>query len=282
MFVVPDNTPKTMPDDEPIVAIAVLLLLHVPPVVASASDADIPTQTDDGPVIPAGSGFTVAGMVVVQPVPSEYVIVTVPVMTPASKPVAEPMVAMVVLLLLQAPPVDASLSVVVLPVHTRAVPVIVPGNAFTVTVATVKHPVGSVQVMVAVPTATPFTIPVADPTVAIEMLLLDHDPPVEVESAVVCATHNPKVPVMAPGAGLTVIDLVTVQPVPREYVIVTVPERIPDTKPDDEPTPPIAGLLLVQRPPVTASASGDVVPAQTVDAPLMAVGDALTVIVLVV
>ena len=144
MFVVPDNTPKTMPDDEPIVAIAVLLLLHVPPVVASASDADTPTQIDDGPVMPAGSWFTVAGVVVVQPVPNEYVTVTVPVVTPARKPVAEPIVATLMLLLVQVPPVAGSPNAVVLPTHTRVVPVIVPGNVFTVIVATVKHPVGSV------------------------------------------------------------------------------------------------------------------------------------------
>ena len=65
-------------------------------------------------------------------------------------------------------------------------------------------------------------------------------------------------------------------------MIVTVPEITPDTIPVDEPTPAIAVLLLVQRPPVTASASAVVAPAQTIDAPVMAEGDALTVIVLVV
>lgn len=60
-----------MPDEEPIVAIAVLLLLHEPPVVALARVADTPTQTEDAPVMPAGSGFTVAGVVTVQPVPRE-------------------------------------------------------------------------------------------------------------------------------------------------------------------------------------------------------------------
>ena len=39
--------------------------------------------------------------------------------------------------------------------------------------------------MVAVPAATPFTIPVTDPTVAIEVLLLDHVPPVVVDANVV-------------------------------------------------------------------------------------------------
>ena len=48
--------PVRIPDDDPIVAIAVLLLLHVPPGVASLNTADElgPAQTTDGPVIAAG------------------------------------------------------------------------------------------------------------------------------------------------------------------------------------------------------------------------------------
>lgn len=61
-----------------------------------------------------------------------------------SKPEEEPNVAIVVLLLVQVPPVDASLNALALPMHTRVLPVIAPGNAFTVTVATAKQPVGSV------------------------------------------------------------------------------------------------------------------------------------------
>ena len=67
--------------------------------------------------------------------------VAVPVATPVTIPVVAPTVAVAVLLLLQPPPVVASLSVVVAPMHTTAVPVITPGNGFTVTAAVIVHPV---------------------------------------------------------------------------------------------------------------------------------------------
>jgi len=52
----------------------------------------------------------------------------------------EPIVAIVVLLLLQVPPTVASASVVVKPGHTVVVPVIAAGNAFTVNVVVALHP----------------------------------------------------------------------------------------------------------------------------------------------
>jgi hypothetical protein len=51
------------------------------------------------------------------------VIVTVPEATPVTTPVVEPTVAIAVLLLLHVPPDVALLSVVILPGHTLAVPV---------------------------------------------------------------------------------------------------------------------------------------------------------------
>lgn len=68
-------------------------------------------------------------------------IVAVPVVTPVIVPVVAPAVAVVVLLLVQLPPVVASLSVDVAPMHTTAVPVIAAGNGFTVTVAVFVQPV---------------------------------------------------------------------------------------------------------------------------------------------
>jgi hypothetical protein len=56
---------------ELIVAMAGLILLHVPPVVASVSVTELPIHNDDGPKTAAGSGFTVAGVVTVHPVPRE-------------------------------------------------------------------------------------------------------------------------------------------------------------------------------------------------------------------
>ena len=56
---------------DPIVAIAVLLLLHVPPTVASARVVVKPGQTVVVPVIAAGNAFTVIVAVALHPVVSE-------------------------------------------------------------------------------------------------------------------------------------------------------------------------------------------------------------------
>ena len=59
---------------------------------------------------------------------------------PVTTPVV-PIVASVPSLLLQVPPAVASLSEVVKPTHTLAVPLIEPGSAFTVTTVVVLQPV---------------------------------------------------------------------------------------------------------------------------------------------
>lgn len=53
MVTTPAATPVTVPVAAFTVALAVLLLLHVPPVVASASVMDEPGHTEVGPVIAA-------------------------------------------------------------------------------------------------------------------------------------------------------------------------------------------------------------------------------------
>jgi hypothetical protein len=58
MVAVPAATPVTIPV-EPTVAIVVLLLLHVPALVASAKPVVNPVHTTFVPVIAAGNGFTV-------------------------------------------------------------------------------------------------------------------------------------------------------------------------------------------------------------------------------
>ena len=60
--------------------------------------------------------------------------VHVPAEMPVTMPVPEPTVAIEVLLLLQWPPVMASVSVLVLPTHALAVPPIVPADVPPVTV----------------------------------------------------------------------------------------------------------------------------------------------------
>jgi hypothetical protein len=65
MTTFPIETPVTIPVD-PTVAIAVLLLLHVPPDVASVKVTDVPGQIVAGSVITgatAGKGITVSVLV---------------------------------------------------------------------------------------------------------------------------------------------------------------------------------------------------------------------------
>lgn len=67
----------------------------------------------------------------------------VPMPAPVTMPVELPTVAVLVLLLLHVPPAGVLPSVVVTPTQVLAVPVMVVGRAFTVTVADRAHPVGS-------------------------------------------------------------------------------------------------------------------------------------------
>jgi len=60
MVGVPLLTPVTTPVDEPTVALAVLLLAHVPPDVVFAKTVDEPAHTTDAPAIAVGKGFTTA------------------------------------------------------------------------------------------------------------------------------------------------------------------------------------------------------------------------------
>ena len=64
MVVVPTLTPVTIPEDEPIVAAAVLLL-QVPPVVPSIKVVPDPMQVPGLPLM--GNGVTVSVTVAVQP-----------------------------------------------------------------------------------------------------------------------------------------------------------------------------------------------------------------------
>ena len=63
----PDDMPVTIPEAEPTVACAGLLLLHVPPVTISLCVIVDPTQTLLRPVIGAGVALTVSIAVLMQP-----------------------------------------------------------------------------------------------------------------------------------------------------------------------------------------------------------------------
>jgi hypothetical protein len=66
---VPGDTPPAVPLDEPIVAMPVLPLLHVPPGEASVRVLVLPWQIDKMPVMVGGRARTVTVVVLAQPVP---------------------------------------------------------------------------------------------------------------------------------------------------------------------------------------------------------------------
>ena len=70
MVTVPAVTPVTIPVLAPTDAVPVLLLLHVPPVVAELSVVTAPVHTVDAPDIAAGNGLTVTTAITRQPVGS--------------------------------------------------------------------------------------------------------------------------------------------------------------------------------------------------------------------
>lgn len=123
----------------PTVATEALLLVHAPPLVASFRLVVSPTQTLDVPVTDAGLPLTVTTFVARQPDANVYDIVAVPADTPVTTPEAS-IEATTVLLLLHVPLPVTSLSVVVEPAHTLAVPVMADGTALTVTVVVAIQP----------------------------------------------------------------------------------------------------------------------------------------------
>jgi hypothetical protein len=214
---VPVATPVTKPV-KPTVATAVLVLLQVPPGVISVSGVVLPAHTVRVPAIVAGCigcGFTVMGLMAVQPVGNVYKIAGVPAATAVTIPV-DPTMARAVLLLLHAPPEVRSVNGTVNPAHSVFIPEIADGTGFTVTPVVVAHPVGNVYVMITLPADIPAVKPVDTPTVAMAVLLLLQAPPPPSANSVVEPTHTTGVPVVAAGNGLTVTTVVASVPQPVE------------------------------------------------------------------
>ena len=118
----------------------------------------------------------------------------VPAATPLTTPVA-PIVAIVVVMLLQVPPATEAVSGVVLPTQTLSVPEMT-GMPLTTTEAEAEQPEAVLKDMVTVPAATPVTMPVVAPTVAVAVLLLLQVPaPAASASVVVAPTQSDVVPV---------------------------------------------------------------------------------------
>jgi len=104
-----------------------------------------------------------------------------------------------------APPGTELASVVVYPWHTASVPLMADGAGLSVTVAVAIHAPGMAYVIVAVPAATPVTLPeeLTDAVVASELLQVPPD------GVLLSKTdnpwHTPMEPVMAVGVALTTI-----------------------------------------------------------------------------
>src|ERR1700744_4787479 len=140
MVTVPAALPVTLPLAS-IVATVLSLEVHVPPLVASVSVMMLPAQTVLLPRIGAVVGGALTVTVVVwlleqMPFVMVYVMVTVPTALPVTLPAAS-IVAIVLSLEVQVPPLVASVNVIVLPAQTILLPRIgtVVGVALTATVA---------------------------------------------------------------------------------------------------------------------------------------------------
>lgn len=159
-----------------IVATPAVLLVQLPPVVPSLSLFVEPKQILVDPIIADGNGSTVILVTAMHPVASVYVIFAFPDTRPETMPLAVPTVATNVLPLVQVPPLVISESVVVVPKHILAVPLITAGNELTVIVLVALQPVGKAYVILAVPAIMPVTIPVVLTVATVTSLLL-HAPP---------------------------------------------------------------------------------------------------------
>ena len=129
MFTTPAVIPLTTPV-ELTVAMAALLLAHVPPAGVATKVMVLPAQSVLLPEIVAPA-VTVISFVAVQP-PEVYVMVSVPEEIPVTTP-AELTVAKDGLLLVQVPPDGVAERVIVLPVQTVLLPEIA-ALALTVTI----------------------------------------------------------------------------------------------------------------------------------------------------
>ena len=213
IVVVPIDDPEMMPVMEPIVATDVLLLLHVPEPGASDKIALAPLQMCVIPRIAPGCRFTVAMVVVLQPVGNVYVILVVPATSPERIPEV-PIVATLRLLLLHVPPEVALLSAVTAPAHTLPVPEIGAGATFTVSIAVLKQPAASWYVTIVVPEDRPEIMPVMEPIVATDVLALLHVPePGASDNIALDPAQIGAVPSMAPGCRFTVATDTVLQPV---------------------------------------------------------------------
>ena len=125
-------------------------------------------------------------------------------------------------------------------------------------------------------TVVPAEIPVTTPEelmVPTAGLLLLHVPPGVAElNVVVSPIQTSSVPVIGSGNGLTVRVFITIQSVPKPYVMLVVPADSVVTNPVVKPIVATLGLPLIHVPPKTASVHVVVCPTHSTPVPIMGSG----------
>jgi hypothetical protein len=148
----------------------------------------------------AGDPIALTVAVTVQPDPNEYVITVVPTDTPVTIPLNDPITATPGTVLIHVPPGTPSPNGNVAPTHTGNTPVIAVGVGLTDIVSATWQPPAAVYVMIVVPSMTPVTTPPPEVTVATDVLLLNHVPPVTASpSDAVVPTHSAEAPLTRDG-----------------------------------------------------------------------------------
>jgi hypothetical protein len=132
----PGLRPQNVPVEAPMVPIAGVRLLQVPPPVDELNVTQLPIHTCEGPVMTFGIGLMVTTPVRLQPPGEVYVTVAVPALLPVTAPEVV-LSVMRLLAVLHEPPPGLEDSIVLLPwqMTIDGVPVIAVGNGFTVRIA---------------------------------------------------------------------------------------------------------------------------------------------------
>jgi hypothetical protein len=129
--------------------------------------------------------------------------------------------------------------------------------------------------MLLVPATTPLTTPAAVIVAIVALLLVQLPPAGALPSAVVLPTQTSATPLITDGSPLTVTVVCLEQPVGNVYIIVAVPDIIPDTTPVLDI---VATLVLVDThtPPVVVLDSVIVSPSHTCVGPAILAGSGFT------
>ena len=129
------------------------------------------------------------------------------------------------------------------------------------------------------PPLNPVAIPVADPMLTFDGVLLAQMPPVVpvLDNVVVAPTHIAGAPVIGAGNVCTVTVAELKQPEPARNMMLVVPADTPVTRPDVAPIVATAGLLLVQdTPPEVEQLSTVLLPSHMFVPPVIAAEGLLT------